>query len=84
MKGYRSYRRHGDAWIGGFKMNGTWYWQTAVGNVPITVHDWLSGPPNRADENCLRLNSYYSRFDDDQCTDRFGYICERRGITSCK
>ena len=69
-------------WIGGRRIGSQWMWISNSRITPITYEDWERGSPsnNVGVEDCLKLRgvSKFYGWDDDKCSDRHGYICEKR------
>ena len=84
IKGYRSYHNQVQsfAWIGGYKVDDSWYWKGDKVDTPITTADWAPGHPDDVKNNtCLGLfhetQSGAFEFGDNDCDFAAGYICEK-------
>ena len=97
VKGYRIYNKtlhggklYGQMWIGGRKINSSWYWRREFHNDLINATDWASGEPNDADmyskpEDCISLygkksgvnSTQWFHWNDAPCHISLGYICEK-------
>jgi len=74
-----------DAWLGGSDeaAEGTWKWED--GDVfwddptAVLYEDWAGGEPSNsaAIEHCLMLNGPSNWWNDHDCNDPLGFICER-------
>ena len=89
MKGFRGYHStlHGEAWIGGRRMNGVRKW---VADKPraqprkISHFDWSKNQPDKSGD-CLQLfgtrkekfSEAWFKFEDMECNEERYYICEK-------
>ena len=87
MHGYRSYHNEYQKylWIGGHKENNKWYWVSGSDKVPMSIADWGNHQPDnaRGKQDCVMLfgrkssNKDHFRFDDNTCTSKFNFVCEK-------
>lgn len=91
MKGYRFHHPElwDDAWVGGFKNDGKWFWKGDIADTSMIVPDWADGEPTNSGgrEDCVALfggksdaakyaKSHWFKFNDIACDTDLGYICE--------
>lgn len=74
-------------WIGGYRKDGKWWWQGEDADLPMITTDWAKGQPDFAVgvQDCVSVfadggdaATQWFRFDNDGCTAKRRFICERK------
>jgi hypothetical protein len=70
-------------WLGGMDdvVEGDWRWVSHRDDTPFNFTDWMVGQPDnyRSNQDCMYLYQPYQwKWGDAYCTEKQGYICERR------